>query len=193
MTQTVVEMRVAVLVAPGADQEEVERTIDTLCAAGAKVVVVAHRHETVPEQTRAGWGDVMSVDEALDQAVPGQFDALFVPEQHIPDTLRRDPQAVRFVRTMTQQHKPIAAIGNGVGVFIAADLVDGRRLATSPELRAELEGAGGIAAEEDGLVLDGPFLTVGDRADTDLLSEALIHELERRLAAGVRADPPPPA
>ena len=95
---------------------------------------------------------------SLDQVKPADYALLYIPGGKAPASLRKDERAVAFVRDFTASGKPVAAICHGAQLLIAADAVSGRRMACWPEVKDELEKAGGIFVDE-ALVEDGQFIT----------------------------------
>jgi protease I len=67
-------------------------------------------------------------------------------------TLRASPEAVRLVRAVLELDRPVAAIGEGVGLLVAADAVRGRTLTSDPALRTEIGDAGGTWVDKPAAV-----------------------------------------
>ena len=100
-------------------------------------------------------GDQVAVDLALDQAEPGDFDALVLPGGVMnPDQLRTDPRAVAFVKAFSDAGKPIAVICHGPWTLIEADVVRGRTITSWPSLKTDLRNAGATWVDEPN-VTDG--------------------------------------
>ena len=56
----------------------------------------------------------MPVDGPLNSADPSRYDALLLPGGVMnPDTLRKNPDAMRFAKHFFDAGKPLAAIGHG--------------------------------------------------------------------------------
>jgi protease I len=64
------------------------------------------------------------------------------------DTLRMDPDAVRFVREFFAERKPVAAIGHGLWLLVEADVVRHRNVTCWPSLKTDICNAGGCWADE---------------------------------------------
>jgi protease I len=107
-----------------------------------------------------GLKDTKSVKDvsALDYAL------LYIPGGKAPSEIRKDDAALQFVRDFAATGKPIAAICHGAQVLISAGLVRGKRMAAYPEVRKELEAAGGMFVDE-ALVEDGQFITARQPGD----------------------------
>lgn len=184
--QSLSDLRIAVLVAPGFDEDELLGPVRALVRAGARPVLVAHRHATVRGRRDGAWNGDFVVDLALDETSASDFDALVLPGEERPATVRNDDEAMSFIRAFADAGKPIAAIGRGPSELV--ELVRGRRLTSSADAREELVRAGAQWIDEP-VVIDGPLIT-GQGDDTlDLFCKTLVHTLERRAAAGVRPRP----
>lgn len=184
--QSLSDLRIAVLVAPGFDEDELLEPVRSLVRAGARPVLVSHRHVTVRGRRDGAWDGDFIVDQALDETSAHEFDALVLPGQERPATVRNDDDAMSFIRAFMDVGKPIAAIGRGPGELL--DWVRGRRVTSSPEVRDELLQAGAEWVDE-AVVIDGPLVTGQGDGTLDLFCKTLVHTLERRAAAGVRPRP----
>jgi len=151
--------RIAVLATDGVEQVELTEPVKALQQAAAQVVVVAPKPGRIQGMNHDEKGDMLSVDQALDNALPEQFDALVLPGGVAnPDYLRVNPQAVAFVRHFVQAGKPIAAICHGPWTLIEADGVRGRHMTSWPSLRTDLRNAG-AEWEDKSVVVDGMLVT----------------------------------
>ncbi len=101
-----------------------------------------------------GLQDTLSINDIR----PQDYALIYIPGGKAPETLRKDDAVLSFVKTFAQSGKPIAAVCHGPQLLIAADLVRGKQMACWPEVREELEKAGGIFVNE-ALVEDGQFIT----------------------------------
>ena len=115
--------RVAV-VTTDVDQSALDEVRSRLQAAGASVVLVPSE---VP----------------FENAHPSNFAGLVLLES-APDA--GGPKAVQVVREFMVADKPVAAIGKGVSLLIAADAVPGRSIAAPSELADDVRDVGGSLA-----------------------------------------------
>ncbi len=83
---------------------------------------------------------------------------LYLPGGKAPEKLRKDERVLSFVKRFAANSKPIASICHGAQILISADLVKGFRIAAWPEIKKEVEEAGGIFVDE-ALVESGQFIT----------------------------------
>ena len=96
--------------------------------------------------------------KTIDEVRPEDYAMLYITGGKAPEELRKNNKVLAFVKRFAQSNKPIAAICHGAQVLISAGLVQGKQIACWPEVRKELEDAGGIFIDE-ALVEDGQFIT----------------------------------
>src|SRR4051794_20772496 len=90
---------IAVLVADGFEQVEMTEPRAALDAEGAETTIVSVKAGQIQGMHHADKGDKFDVDMTLDDAEPGNFDALLIPGGLMnPDTLRSTPEALDFTR-----------------------------------------------------------------------------------------------
>jgi len=113
-------VRVAILVADGFEESEMEKPRKALDAEGAETSLVSPVKK--PRSWSAkDWGSKFKADVALDDAMANDFDALVLPGGVInPDTLRMMPEAVAFVKEFFDAGKPVAAICHGPWTVLEA-------------------------------------------------------------------------
>lgn len=178
--------RVAILVADGFEQVELDQPRQALDRAGAKTQVVSPAKGQVKgvnhDQPAAG----AKVDLPLQSAKPDDFDALLLPGGVInPDTLRLERKAVEFVRAFFDAGKPVAAICHGPQVLIEADVVRGRTLTSYPSVKTDLKNAGANWVDE-AVVVDQGLVTSRKPDDIPRFNEKMIEEFAEGVHAGQR-------
>jgi protease I len=150
--------KVAILVADGFEQVELEKPQEALEKAGAETDIVSPSGNQVQGWEHDEMGDAFEVDVALDDAKPEDYDALLLPGGVMnPDTLRAIPAAVAFVKHFFEEGKPVAAICHGPQLLIEAEVVKGRKLTSFPSLKTDLKNAGAnwvdeVVVSDQGLV-----------------------------------------
>jgi protease I len=168
--------RVAILVADGFEQSELERPQEALEDAGAETLIVSPNEESV-----AGWhhfdaGDLFDVDVPLAEATADDFDALLLPGGVAnPDQLRMNPEAVQFVKAFFDAGKPVAAICHGPWTLIEAGAVKGRTMTSWPSLKTDLTNAGAKWVDEQ-VVVDNGLVTSRKPDDIPAFNEKMIEE-----------------
>ena len=119
----------AILVADGFEQSELEEPRAALAKAKAATYVVSPNSDIVKAWDKVRFGDAVKVDVLLRHADSDDYDALLLPGGVMnPDQLRQLPEAVEFVRAFFEEGKPVAAICHGPQILIDADVVRGRKL-----------------------------------------------------------------
>jgi protease I len=163
--------RVAFLVAPeGVEQVELTEPWAAVRQAGGEPVLVSTHAGTVQAFNHLDRADRFDVDETLDAADPGDFDALVLPGGVAnPDFLRAQPKAVRFSRAFFDAGRPVAVICHGPWTLIDADVVRGRRITSWPSVRTDLRNAGASWVDDEVVVCtSGPNTLISSRRPDDL-------------------------
>jgi protease I len=152
-------IKVAILATDGFEQSELLEPRQALTAAGADTKVVSPKPGKVRGWKMKNWGDEVAVDEALDHADPGDYDALVLPGGVInADALRVAPGAVEFVKSFFAAGKPVGVICHGPWALIDSDVVRGHRMTSWPSLKTDLQNAGAEWVDEE-VVVDGNLVT----------------------------------
>lgn len=167
-------MRIAILATDGFEQVEMIEPRKALNQAGASTEVVSPKQGRVRGWKFKEWGDEVSVEQALDDADPKDYDALLLPGGVInPDALRIQPKAVAFVKAFFDSGKPVGAICHGPWTIIEAGAARGRRMTSWPSLKTDLTNAGAHWVDEE-TVRDGNLLTSRKPDDIPAFSRELI-------------------
>lgn len=122
----------------------------------------------------------------LSELSPLSYALLYIPGGKAPAALRKEESVIRFVKDFARTGAPVAAICHGPQVLITAELVSGRRMACWPEVREELEKAGGRFVDE-ALVEDGQFITGRMPGDLHRFMCGVMDYLEGRKSASKAA------
>src|SRR5699024_596617 len=94
----------------------------------------------------------VTVDAAIDDVNPDQFDALFIPGGFSPDQLRADDRFVRFAKHFIDQDKPVFAICHGPQLLITAKALEGRNVTGYQSIIVDLEYAKANVHDEEVVV-----------------------------------------
>jgi len=141
--------RIAVLAESEFEDLEMWYPVLRLREAGHEVTVVGSG--SAPEY-KGKYGLKIKVDKNIDEVSPQDFDGLVVPGGWAPDKMRRYPAMVDLVRVMDESKKPIASICHGGWMLASARVCQGRRLASTPGIRHDLENAGATWIDEPAVV-----------------------------------------
>jgi protease I len=122
------------------------------------------------------WGDEFPIDLTLEQAVAENYDALLLPGGVMnPDKLRRNPQALSFVRSFFAAGKPVAAICHGPWTLIDAGVVRGRKMTSYESIQTDLKNAGAKWSDEE-VVVDNGLITSRKPSDIPAFNRKMIEE-----------------
>ena len=179
MTETLSGKRIALLVADGFEQVELTEPRRALEEAGAEALIVSPAKDQVRGWQHTDWGERFEVDQSLEFAGEGEYDALVLPGGVMnPDQLRRNDRALGFVRAFVDHGKPVAAICHGAWTLIDAGVVEGRRMTSYPSIRTDLVNAGANWVDEEVVVDDG-LITSRNPDDLPAFNAKLIEEIRR--------------
>jgi protease I len=168
--------RVAVLATDGVEQVELVEPRKALDEAGAKTTLISPKSGKIKAWQHDHWGDELSVDLTLDQAKPDDYDALMLPGGVMnPDHLRMDERAVKFVRSIADAGKPIAAICHGPWLLVEADVVRNRSVTSWPSLETDLRNAGADWSDQE-VVTDMGIVTSRKPDDIPAFNKKMLEE-----------------
>ncbi len=177
MTEQLQGKRVALLVADGFEQVELTEPKKALEQAGAEALIVSPADGKVKGWQHTEWGDTFEVDQSLEFAGEGEYDALVLPGGVMnPDQLRRNERALAFVKAFVDHDKPVAAICHGGWTLIDAGVVEGRRLTSYPSIQTDLKNAGADWVDEE-VVIDRGLITSRNPNDLPAFNAALIEKM----------------
>jgi protease I len=145
-------------------------TVDTmypyfrLIEGGYEPVLAApekHDYQMVMHQVKPGWtitreweGYVMSADITFKDIKPEEYVGIFFSGGRAPEYIREDEDLLRVTRYFFNENAPVASVCHGVEIPARAGCVRGRRMATVPKCKFDLEVCGGIFVDEP-CVIDG--------------------------------------
>jgi protease I len=170
--------KIAILATDGFEQDELFSPLEALKKANAEVIIVSpSKEKEIKAWKFTDWGKKIKVDLALDKARVEDFDALVLPGGVInPDHLRREPAAVKFVKSFVQMGKPVAAICHGPQMLIEADVVRGRKLTSFSSIKTDLKNAGAEWTDQE-VVVDNGLVTSRSPDDLPAFNSKMIEEI----------------
>lgn len=178
---------VAILATDGFEESELRSPKEALEREGATVHVVSLEHGKIKGWNKGNWSDEMRVDITVEKAMADDYDALMIPGGVInPDHLRRNAEAVEFVRGFFRASKPVASICHGPQVLIEADAVRERRLTSFHSIKTDLKNAGAMWQDTE-VVVDNGLVTSRDPNDLPAFNTKMVEEF----AKGVQASSTP--
>ena len=113
------------------------------------------KYQMVMHEAPEGWtitrewqGYTLQADLAFADVVPENYVGVFFSGGRAPEYIRYDEDLVGITRHFFSNRKPIASVCHGVEIPAYADCVKGRRMATVPKCRFDLEVRGGVFVDE---------------------------------------------
>jgi protease I len=161
--------QVLIIVGDAAETLDTLYPIYRLREEGIRPVVAAptrRRYQMVMHEVSPGWtitreweGYTIDADVAFAEIDPQDYLGIYFSGGRAPEYLRYDLDLVRITRHFFAEGKPIACVCHGVEIPAYAGCVSGRRMATVPKCRFDLEVCGGTfvdaACVVDGNVVSG--------------------------------------
>ncbi|PWL32069.1 type 1 glutamine amidotransferase domain-containing protein [uncultured Roseivirga sp.] len=169
--------KVAILATNGFEESELTSPKAALEKAGATTEVISMESGSIKGWDNGNWGKEVDVDKLLSEANVKDYNALVLPGGVInPDILRRDKNAVSFVRDFFKAHKPVAAICHGPQMLIEADVVNDRKITSFPSIKKDLMNAGAKWVDEE-VVVDEGLVTSRSPEDLEAFNAKVIEEV----------------
>jgi protease I len=167
-------MRVAILVTDDFEQVELTEPKKALEQAGATPMIISPKPGQVQGMNHDVKADLFKVDMTLDQANPGDFDAVMLPGGALnADALRMHPQAQKFVQYMDANGKPMAIICHAPWLLVSARCVKGRTLTSYYTIQDDIRNAGGNWVDKE-MVRDGNWVTSRSPKDLAVFNPAMV-------------------
>jgi protease I len=169
--------KVAILLDDGFEQVEMTGPRQALEDAGAEAELISPKDGAVQGMDHSEKGEKFDVDVRLKSADPDDYDALVLPGGVAnPDSLRMNPDAVKFVKAFVDAGKPIAAICHGPWTLIEAGAVKGRTMTSWPSLKTDLRNAGANWVDRE-VVVDRGLVTSRKPDDIPAFNKKMIEEI----------------
>jgi len=179
---------IAILVAKGFEQVELTEPRKALEEAGAKTEIVSPEASQVKAWNFENWGETFTVDVPLDRASADDYSALLLPGGVMnPDQLRRDENALNFVRDFFAAGKPVAAICHAPWTLIDAGLVKGRKLTSYHSIQMDVKNAGAHWVDRE-VVVDAGLVTSRKPSDIPAFNRKMIEEFLEGMHGGQMAE-----
>ncbi|RKL69190.1 protease [Salipaludibacillus neizhouensis] len=112
-------------------------------------------------------------DYSFDQINIEEYDAILVPGGWAPDKLRRYKEVIDMVTFMNDQKRPIGQICHAGWVLISANILEGKKVTSTPGIRDDMENAG-ATWHNDEVVVDGHIISSRRPPDLPAYGRALV-------------------
>lgn len=170
--------RIAILATNGFEESELKSPKEAMEKEGFTVEIVSPEAGEIKGWADGNWSNSYKVDKTLDQVSATDYNALMLPGGVInPDMLRRNEDALVFVRDFFKQEKPVAAICHAPQILISADVVKGRKLTSFNSIKDDLVNAGANWVDQE-VVVDQGFVTSRNPNDLPAFNDKLIEEIK---------------
>jgi protease I len=173
---TLDNLRIAVIATDGVEEPELAEPVKALREAGARTELLsvkpgqiqAVRHDLQPTQKFA-------VDKTLDQADPGDYDALLLPGGAVnADRLRMEPHVQSFIKQINGAGKPMAVICHAPWELVSSGLARGRTLTSYHTTQDDLRNAGATWVDRE-VVVDGNLVTSRQPGDIPAFNREMLN------------------
>jgi len=170
--------RIAILATNGFEESELKSPKEAMEKEGFQVDIVSPESGEIKGWADGNWSNSYKVDRTLNEVNANEYNALVLPGGVInPDQLRRNDDALLFVRDFFKQSKPVAAICHAPWTLISADVVEGRKLTSYSSIKDDLINAGANWVDEE-VVVDEGFVTSRNPNDLPAFNSKLIEEIK---------------
>ncbi|MET0981783.1 MAG: type 1 glutamine amidotransferase domain-containing protein, partial [Telluria sp.] len=171
--------RVAVLMTDGVEQVEYTGPRTFLEGQGAQVILISPKAvgEAVQGMNHDEKGDTFPVEMNVNDAKPGDFDALLLPGgEKNPLELRKSPESIAFIRDFYATDNPLAAICHAPWVLIDAGIAESKNLTSWPGIEDDMRTAGAEWVDQE-VVIDKMLITSRSPDDIPAFNDALLNAM----------------
>lgn len=168
---------VAILATNGFEESELQSPMNALKEAGANVHIVSLESGEIKGWADGNWSNSYKVDKTLSEVSQKDYNALVLPGGQInPDVLRKDKNAVAFVKSFFENHKPVAAICHAPWLLAEADVLRGRKITSYDSIKTDMINAGANWVDKE-VVCDSGLVTSRSPEDLPAFNAKLIEEV----------------
>ncbi|PHR12074.1 MULTISPECIES: type 1 glutamine amidotransferase domain-containing protein [Aequorivita] len=170
--------RIAILATDGFEESELKSPKEAMEKEGFTVEIISEKEGKIKGWADGNWSNEYTVDKTIANATASDYNALVLPGGVInPDKLRRNDDALKFVKYFFEQKKPVAAICHGPQTLISAGVVEGRKMTSFSSIKDDLINAGANWVDEE-VVVDEGFVTSRNPDDLPAFNSKLIEEIK---------------
>lgn len=169
--------KVAILATNGFEESELKEPLNALKEAGADVDIVSEKSGKIKVWQDGNWSNTYNVDKTLDDVSQSNYNALVLPGGVMnPDTLRKNKDAVNFIKSFFENHKPVAAICHAPWLLAEADVLKGRKVTSYASIKKDIINAG-AHWEDSEVVVDQGLVTSRNPNDLPAFTSKLVEEI----------------
>ena len=168
---------VAILATNGFEESELSEPKKALEEAGAEVHIVSLESGEIKGWSDGNWINSYKVDKTLSDVSQKDYNALVLPGGQInPDVLRKNKNAVSFVKSFFENHKPVAAICHAPWLLAEAGVLKGRKITSYDSIKTDMINAGANWVDEE-VVVDSGLVTSRSPKDLPAFNRKLVEEV----------------
>ncbi|MBR9915189.1 MAG: type 1 glutamine amidotransferase [Algicola sp.] len=168
---------VAILATNGFEESELSEPLKALKNAGADVHIISEKSGKIKGWANGDWSNEYTVDKTISEVNESGYNALVLPGGVMnPDTLRRNEDAVRFVKSFFTNKKPVAAICHAPWLLAEADVLRGRKMTSYDSIKRDMVNAG-AKWEDSEVVVDEGLVTSRNPNDLPAFCSKLVEEV----------------
>ncbi len=169
--------KIAILATDGFEKSELFEPFNKLKEEGATVEIISNKTGEIKSWDNGNWGKTISVDKKIADAKTSDYHALVLPGGVInPDILRRDKEALAFVRSFFESSKPVAAICHAPWLLISADVIKNRKVTSYESIKDDVVNAGANWVDLE-VVVDNGLVTSRNPKDLPAFIAKIIEEV----------------
>jgi len=177
---------IAVLSESGFEETELTSPVQRLKEEGATVHIISSKPGKI--QAMKGdhqWTIEVDVDKTIGEADAEDYQGLVIPGGVLnPDALRKNDDAIAFVKAFFEAGKPVAAICHGPQVLITAEVVESRKLTSTKTIKIDLLNAGAEWYDKE-VVVDQGLVTSRSPDDLPAFNDKMVEEFAEGVHQGL--------
>jgi protease I len=179
---------IAVLSEDGFEETELTSPVERLKSEGATVHIISSKAGVIKAMKGDHeWTLDINVDKTISEANADDYNGLLIPGGVLnPDSLRKNEEAVTFVKAFFSAGKPVAAICHGPQVLITAEVVSGRKMTSTKTIKIDLQNAGADWYDEE-VVVDQGLVTSRSPKDLPAFNDKMVEEFAEGVHEGQHA------
>ncbi|MBC7567392.1 MAG: type 1 glutamine amidotransferase [Pedobacter sp.] len=168
---------IAVLSDSGFEETELTSPVKRLKEEGATVHIISSKLGKINAMKGDNeWTIGVDVDKTISEAKAEDYHGLLIPGGVLnPDSLRKNDEAIAFVKKFFEAGKPVAAICHGPQVLITAEVVSGRKMTSTKAIKIDLQNAGAEWYDEE-VVVDQGLVTSRSPKDLPAFNDKIVEE-----------------
>ena len=170
--------KIAILATNGFEESELKSPKEAMEKEGFQIEIVSLESGKIKGWSKGDWSSEINVDKTVKEVSSDDYNALMIPGGVInPDVLRRDENALGFVRDFFKSKKIVGAICHAPWVLISAGVVEGRTMTSFNSIKDDVKNAGANWVDKE-VVVDQGFVTSRNPDDLPAFNSKLIEEIK---------------